>query len=354
MSEARRFEQTRGPQDADFVAEKFARELPSLDDLAESQTEDAIAQLREDTSSYPRFPLASLDALAGAHAPDELWFWYARQANGKSLAMQNWAWWLMQQEIPTLYIGTEQDAYKLRVKQACVKVGVNPRLMLKPTDAEKNTLWWAEKNAEIEEAVEWLGSPAIRELLVFAATRYVNREELARWVAGGVRKYGIQYVIVDHIDHMDHGEGKNGPAELKATVHLAKDLACKYHLGIMAASQVKRAGEPLQHFMPPTADGGFGSSAKEHTADVILGGWRPLRTDLAPKELREMLAAAKAGQQAEDKVYLPDTMGVRVLKDRLGDAPGKQTMLGVSHGRLVEVPERDRYATDSLIKGPRP
>lgn len=331
--------------DADYVAESFARELPDAEDLAYEQTVNAVYRIHEDSSDYPRFPLKSLDNLLGYHAPDELWFFYGRQGNGKSLFLQNWAHWLVEQGIAVLYIGTEQDADTLRIKQACVKVGVNPRDMLKPRPEVKNSPWWIRKSDEVQQALKWLESPEIRPLLTFANTRYVNRQLLAKWVAGGVRKYGIQYAIVDHIDHMDHGEGKNAPGELKASVHTFKDLLCTYHICGMAASQVKRAGDPLKNFMPPEVDDGFGGSSKEHTADGILGAWRPLRDDLEPKDLRALLEQAKMGHAPGDTVFKPDTMGVRVLKDRLGDAPGKQAMVGVSHGRLVELPERDRHKT---------
>jgi hypothetical protein len=38
-------------------------------------------------------------------------------------------------------------------------------------------------------------------------------------------------------------------------------------------------------------------------------------------------------------------MGVRLLKDRLGDAPGGQCILSVEHGRITALAERDRYTT---------
>lgn len=326
-------------------------DVPDLDELSRRQTELAIKRIREDTSTYPRFALRSLDELAGAMAPDELWFWLARQANGKSLVMQNIANWNIEQGIPTLYIGTEQDPDRLRIKQACVRTGVNPRLIFKPTPEERASEQYATARNDVERAVEWLDSDVVRKQLVFASTRYVNRSLLEKWVTGAVRKYGTRFIIVDHIDHMDHGDGRNAAQELKTTVQLAKDLACRHQVVIFCASQVKRAADPMQNFMPPGVDGGFGSAAKEHTADVVLGGWRPLRTDMSLKELRELRKRAAAGQVAESEVYQRNVMGVRLLKDRLGASPGKQTLLGVDRGRLVDLAERDRHSSSEFSAG---
>lgn len=329
-------------------AEQYADELPDGDVMAAAQTMAALHRLHEDTSSFPRFPLASLERLAGAHAPDEMWVVQARQSNGKSLFLQNWAHWLIEQGVPTLYMGTEQDAHVLRIKQACVKAGVNPRLVLKPRDEEKATTHWQAAWADVQEAARWLELDPKASQLYFANTRYISREILAKWVAGGVRKYGIKYVIVDHLHHMDHGPGKSPVEELTATVHLAKDLACRFHLGIMCASQVKRTGgDALKQFTPPDAEDAAGSSAIERTADVVLSLWRPLRTDLADDDLRDMRKAAQRGASGEDKVYMPGVMGVRLVKDRLGDAPGAQCMLRVDRGRIGELDAAQRAEMES-------
>lgn len=72
---------------------------------------------------------------------------------------------------------------------------------------------------------------------------------------------------------------------------------------------------------------------------VGLGLWRPLRTDLPITELREIIKRSKQGSKSQDQIYQPDTMGVRLLKDRLGSVPGKQALLHVGKGgRLSDDP----------------
>lgn len=325
-------------------------ELPDGDDLASAQYIAAIHRVHENTSRYPRFPIPALHDLAGLIAPDEVWAIGGRQGNGKSLFYQNLMLWLVEQGVPTLYMGTEQDDHILQIKQACVKMGVRQKLILKPTPEEKRTLEYEQAQAAVQEGLKWLQSDPIRPLLKYANTRYIDRAVLQKWVAGGVRKYGIQCVIVDHIHHMEHGEGKNPVAELTSTVHLAKDLACKYHIPILLASQIKRTGggaDGIKRFTPPEAEDFGGASAIERTADVMFGLWRPLRTDLDKKELKELRENAKMGGTPEDRVYQENVMGVRLLKDRLGDAPGKQCYLSVEKSVLGAMAEKDLHATQT-------
>ena len=321
-------------------------ELPDRDELASQQFVAAVYRVHENTSQYPRFPLPSLHDLAGLVAPDELWVLAARQGNGKSLFCQNLTQWLIEQDVPTLYMGTEQDAEVLRIKQACVKMGVRQKLILKPTPEDKATTEYTLAAEAVQEGLKWLDSADVRRLLVYANSRYIDRATLAKWSRGGVKKYGVKCIIVDHIHHMKHGQGYNAVSELTESVHLAKDLACEMHVSMLVASQVKRpSGDAIKRYTPPDAEDLGGSSALERTADVALGIWRPLRTDLPVEELRKLQQGAKLGSQSEDRLYQEHAMGVRVLKDRLGDAPGKQCFLRVEKSRVLEIPERDRYTT---------
>jgi hypothetical protein len=70
-----------------------------------------------------------------------------------------------------------------------------------------------------------------------------------------------------------------------------------------------------------------------------LGVWRPLRIDLSVKQLRELKKETALGKKSGDRIYQQDTMGVRLLKDRLGSCPGTQVFLHVGKGgRLSDDP----------------
>ena len=245
--------------------------------------------------------------------------------------------------IPSLRISN--DSYSqgrrdvLRIKHACIRAGISPRRVLKPENRDVESAEYSAAMEAVAKEMEWLASPKMSKLALFANTDYVDREKLNLWIRGGVEKYRTGAIIVDHIDQVDHGAGVNPVIEATATVQLLHDLAREYEIPIVIASQLKRQGDPLKRFAPPDEEDFAGTSGKERIASVMLGLWRPLRTDLGAKELRAVLRDSKQGSMPEDRIYQTDTMGVRLLKDRLGSVPGKQTMLHVGPGgRLADDP----------------
>lgn len=313
---------------------QYANDLPDSELLAISQLHEGQALLDEDKSCYPRFRrLRGIHAMTGSFAPAEVLFVGAKIGSGKSLFCQNLMDDMIEQGVPTLYVGTEQDAYVLKLKHACIRAGVSARMMLKPEDHQIGTPFYEEADAAVNREMEWLASAEVSKVALFANCDYVNREELQYWIRGGVKKYKLQCVIVDHIDQVKHGEGHNPVAEITATIQLLHELAREYQIRVVIASQLKRnSGDPYKRYSPPDEEDFAGASGKERIATLMLGLWRPLRTDLSVDELKQLKERAKQGGAGEDKVFQPNTMGVRLLKDRLGSAPGMQTMVHVGRG----------------------
>lgn len=319
-----------------LVAEKKpieSDELPDADDLADAQHTAATNRLHEDKSGYPRFyDLESVHEMTGSFAPEEIIMAGADVGGGKSLFFQNLSNDLTECGVPHLYVGTEQSAEVLKIKQGCIRCGIRQKLVLKPTDQEIASGEYQRALAQVQEELDWINSPEIRELAFYANTDYVNRHELKKWITGGVKKYGIQTVIVDHIDQIKHGDGTGGAQEITETVQLLHDLARLHQMPIIVASQLKRRLDPIRKHSPPELEDFAGSSGKERISSVMLGLWRPLRTDLSVEELRDLKKNSSSGVVGQDKIYQPNTMAVRLLKDRLGSVPGKQTMLHVGKG----------------------
>lgn len=311
-------------------------ELPDSETLAIGQSQGATDILHEDKSRYPRFTrLRGLHGLAGSMAPGEVWMAGARVGNGKSLFAQNVMDDFIGQQLPTLYVGTEQDPEVLRIKHACIRAGVSARLMLKPDEHEIHSTAYEGARDAVQRELQWLRQEA-HHLALFANCEYVNQTELRRWIVGGVEKYDIRCVIVDHIDQVAHGSGQNSVHELTATLQMIHGLMREHEMAALILSQLKRTIDPIRRYTPPEEQDFAGASGKERIASVMFGLWRPLRTDLGIKELRVLLADVKHGFKAEDRVYQPATMGVRLLKDRLGDVPGKQIMLYVGKGGRLD------------------
>lgn len=321
-------------------APQVGDDLPDLDVLSVSQHNDAVKRLHEDKSGYARFErLESVHAMTGAFAPEEVVIIAADTEDGKSLLCQNLFDDLTdKQEKSTLYIGTEQSAEVLKIKHACIRAGVRAKLMIKPEKEEIGTEAYEEAVEAVERELDFINIE-LRGLAFYANTEYVNRSELLKWITGGVKRYGIETVIIDHIDQMEHGEGRNSAHELTATVQLIHKLAKLHKMPIIVASQIKRDRDPIRRHSPPDKHDLAGAAGKERIMAIGLGLWRPLRTDLSLEDLRALKKKASTGGIGQDKIYQLNTMGVRLLKDRLGDVPGKQCFLHVGHGgRLSDDP----------------
>lgn len=309
-------------------------DLPDPDELSVTQHLSALERLREDKREYARFTrLSTVHEMVGPLAPEEVVIIAADTEDGKSLFCQNFFDDLTDdQKKSTLYIGTEQTPAVLKIKQACLRAGVRPKLILKPTDDELLTQEYRVAMEAVEAELEYINGPEMRGLAFYATTEYVNRKELDRWITGGVERYGIEVVIIDHIDQMRHGDGKSPVAELTATVQLIGHLAKQHHIPIIVASQISRSKDPIKRHSPPDKHDLAGAAGKEREMAIGFGLWRPLRIDLPPKELRQLRKDAQQGSVAASRIYQPATMGVRLLKDRLGDVPGKQVFLHVGKG----------------------
>jgi KaiC/GvpD/RAD55 family RecA-like ATPase len=341
------------PEDADDATDA---DLPDARAMSMEQSLDAVYRLFEDSRDFPSFPWPSLDAITGPLAPEDMWIVAGRTGGGKSLFLQNAFDALVRDGRRVLYIGLEQSPRILRVKWSCLRVGVPPRMVLKPRRHEWGTAdHVAARDRVLADMRDYQDRPDVAERALFAATRFVDRATLEKWTSGAVRKYGTEVVIVDHIDRVHHGDGRNSFHELSETVRLAKELAVRHQIVMLIASQVGRPSDATTRFTPPTLHDLRGAGTKEEEADEVLAVYQPLRTDLTAKEMADRLRAVQLGAAPESEILALGTMAVKELKNRVdGAVRGRHTLLSVDRGRLVDVPERDRYVTDPGARGPRP
>jgi replicative DNA helicase len=306
-------------------------ELPNADAMSDEQWQNAVSRLHEDTRAYPRLPWPSLADLVGPLCPEDLVMIAARTGGGKSLFLQNLFNALIEQGRFGTYIGLEQSPDILRIKWACLRTDVPPKLVLATRDEEYETPEWRAAMEIVQEDLKWQRSPDIKIRAHFAATRMINARKLAAWTEWAV-DHGAEFVIVDHIDRVQHGDGKNSFHEMSQTVRLAKELAAKHRIVMLVASQVGRPGDPLEQFMPPSLHQMRGGGTKEEEADTVLGIYRPLSPSVTDADLK----AVRQGLRDRDTVIEPNVMGVMLLKHRLdGPVAGKMVKLGVHHQRVV-------------------
>jgi replicative DNA helicase len=323
------------------IEQRAVEELPGADEMADAQWQSAVSRLHEDTRSYPKMPWESLADLVGPMCPEDLVMIAARTGGGKSLFLQNLFNAMIEQGRFGTYIGLEQSADILRIKWACLRTDVPPKLVLATRDDEYDTPEWRAAMAIVQEDLRWQRSAEIKVRAHFAATRMINARKLAAWTEWAV-DHGAEFVIVDHIDRIQHGDGKNSFHEMSQTVRLAKELAAKHRIVMLVASQVGRPGDPLERFMPPSLHQMRGGGTKEEEADTVLGIYRPLRATVNDAELK----AVRQGLRDSETVIEPNIMGVMLLKHRLdGPVAGKMVKLAVKHQRVLDLPERDRWTT---------
>lgn len=315
--------------------------MPDATVLMSDQVIEAQDLLLEDRSRYPRFPWSALATLSGPMCPGELILIAARTGGGKSLFLQNLFDHLITSGRCGLYAGLEQSPIVLRNKWACLRAGVDPRLVLAPRPDEEGTEHHVDAVKRVMAELEWQMLGPIREAAHFSSSRRIDAAGLRRWTTWAVNR-GAEFVIVDHIDRIQHGEGKNAFHEISETVRLAKELAVEFGIVMLVASQVGRPNDPVEAFMPPALHNLRGAGTKEEEADTVFGIYRPLRPDVAEKEIKKV----RLGMANTDTIVEPGQMGVRVLKHRLdGSAMGRSVRLSVHHGRITDLPERDRYST---------
>jgi hypothetical protein len=196
-----------------------AKRMPGADELIESQIASAIQRIHEDTREYPRFPWKALHELSGSMCPEDLIIIAARTGGGKSLFLQNLFDHLIRADRFGFYAGLEQNAENLRIKWACMHHDLPPKLMLAPGDAQGSPEW-ERGQALVQEHFAWQKSPKIRIRAHFGAERKINALGLRTWTEWAV-DHGAEFVIVDHIDRVDHGDGRNPFHEMSETIRLA-------------------------------------------------------------------------------------------------------------------------------------
>jgi replicative DNA helicase len=329
---------TRGPA---FSPRELTEELPSADEMADDQFVAAVERLHENTTEYPQFPWPDLADLAGPMCPEDLILIAARTGGGKSLFLQNLFDSMVVAGRFGLFCGLEQAPRILRIKWACLRAGIPPKFVLATRKEDRGGAAWRIAMEKVQDELAWQKSPEIRVRAHFATTRRIDKRGLQAWTEWAV-DHGCDFIVIDHVDRMQHGDGKNSFHELSETIQLAKELAVEHRLVMLMATQVGRPSDALEAFMPPSLHSLRGAGTKEEEADTVLGIYRPLRADVDDKEMTRV----RQGLLDRDAIVEPNMMGVQLLKHRLdGPVAGKMVKLAVEHGRVTHLPERDRYAT---------
>lgn len=317
---------------------------------AHEQITEAEDDLHDDTQPEPpRYPYQGLHEIAGALVPGRVTVIAANSGQGKTTfaldVMDRLATAACASPFdarPVYVLGLEQKPKELRTKWACLRADVHAKHAFeRDWDHVPGGL---DMRARVAHEFSQQRVAPLVERVIFDPSPVIDQAKLARAAerAGGLE---ASVLIVDHIDRVDHGDGRNSFYELTQTMRLCTELADEYELHILVFSQLNRQasiGDRLAKYQPPQMHHLFGGSVKEHEADVVLGINRPLKFGVSGEELK----AARMGLAEVQTVLEPNCMQVTVLKHRLrGEQEGRRCFLSVHHGRLGDLQVRDQYRT---------
>jgi len=318
--------------------------------VAANQISAALTHIDQHPDSLMRWPYPELDALTGPMGGGEVWFTAAFSGGGKTTFVVSTieAWRAAGKRVYVMPL--ELSPSRFRTYLGCMATGIYPgdalsrQLRADPTrngDRER-----------LKAAVQAQYKPEYRDLVRISEQTSINVRGLERGLREA-KDFGADIVIVDHIDHIEGGDGSNLFTESYAVNNAALHMAQDNDLLLWFTSQLNmeigkgrdhlaKFGAPMQHhLMFPTA--------KIKNATGIIGLFRPLRAMSAgetPKEYAAALKAARAGDPNAPDVLEHGVMGVNMMKLRnYGRNEGRKVMLGFVNGRVVPMSERDRWTT---------
>jgi KaiC/GvpD/RAD55 family RecA-like ATPase len=328
-------------------------ELPRIDaaDAVREQVGTAEAVLYDDASAYLHLPWSTLDALVGGIGQGSVWFVGGFSGHGKTtLLIDAVAKWL-ERGLTVYFLGTETVGHEIRTRLACHRVGIYAGHVL--SGASRDWDNWREVRARLVRdirAQEELG-PGQR-LLVAPVQRVAAADLTSAFHDAALQQADV--LIIDHIDHMAHGQGHTGFEDSRMLSGLVLDLAQSTGLRVIVATQFNnesaRANRLAVH-QPPQPHFVYMGGHKRQIAWGMLGVYRPLRDDLSPGDLKQ----ARAGDIEPAAYVAPDELAVSIMKHRYyGAHEGRRVRLRFDNGRIEDIPERDRYVTGPTARGPRP
>ncbi len=309
----------------------------------------ARARIFHDASDSLVLPWPSAAALVGRMRPGSLVIVAAATGQGKTTFMLNLLNLLAQGEVPTDFMGTEQEPHQLLVKWAAMRAKVPVRVV---EQMEWDT--YPDQTAQervMEEADFVTAAYMLRDVVHFVPELFIDLEAIES-AARSAATTGARVLMIDHVDRVETGGDRDAFAANQRMIRRLKELARDHDLVVLAASQLNRearAGDRLAVYSPPQLHHMRGGGTKEEEADIALGLWRPrraMRVDESKDEFRALLKAARAGDVEPHLVLEQNTVGLQVLKHRAdGAREGRETRLHIEGGVISDITEKDRHQT---------
>jgi replicative DNA helicase len=323
---------------------------PDQRDAAREQVFEAARHIDRHPDTFVRWPFPALDQLAGPMGPGEVWYVCSFSGGGKTSficsCIDRWS-----ADGRRVYVfPLELQPWRFRTYLACMSIGIHPGEALSG-------------NLRTLEDGQLLRGRIKMALVAQAKPPFVDTvmidEQRAIAVAGlekGLRKakaFGADVVVIDHIDHVDADAQKSDFANSKLVNHALLRMAQDDDLLIVATSQLNNqviAGQDhLARYQAPREHHVFMGGIKRQVATGMIGLYRPVRerrVDETDAQFIDLVKRARAGTVEPSRVLEPYAIGVNAMKLRnFGAREGQRTTLAFLHGRVEDMPERDRWTT---------
>jgi hypothetical protein len=309
-----------------------------------TQVGEALADIDRESDAYLRLPFPSLDAVVRGIAPGDIWFVAAFSGRGKTTLLTSLVQWLIDSERVVYYMGLESRPSEIRTHVACKR----PDIDLDPGDVLSGELVdrpdWPDTRRRLKAAIEQQGERPLREQLYVNGDEFIDAPRLALALEEAA-DLGADVAIIDHIDHVTSFDGAGLWEQSVKACHTVLQSAQRYGLRMLVATQLNNEavrGNPLASYHAPQPHHVYLGGQKRMIAAGMLGLYRPLRAGVTKEELADV----REDRADVASILEPNTMGVVVMKHRkYGRFEGSKVALGVEHGRVHEIAERDRYAT---------
>lgn len=329
-------------------------DLPEINPVvvASDQVVEALTHLDRQPDDFVRWPFATLDRLTGPMGPGEVWYVCSFSGGGKTTfvcsAIDRWR--ALGRRVYVMPL--ELQPWRFRTYLACMQLEIHPGEAL---SGNLRTLPDGEvQRGAIKDAIRaQIQSPYVDQIMI-DAQRVIALPGLERGLQQA-KRFGADVIVIDHIDHVDASLGSGSDfASTKAVNHALLRMAQDNELLVIATSQLNNSAvaggqDHLARYQPPREQHVFMGGVKRQVATGMVGLFRPIRERAADEtgaEFIELVKRARAGTVEPSRVLEPYAIGVNAMKLRnFGAREGQRTMLAFLHGRVADMPERDRWST---------
>ena len=312
---------------------------------ASDQVVDAILDLNRAPASYLHWPWPALDHMTGGMARGDVWYVVAFSGIGKTtfLSSATNRWLDQGQRVYVLPLETQPKRF--RTYLACQRLGIKPGDAFSGELRRSNSPQLGPLETELRAQVH---SPTCDHLRV----KSVPEINMARFRAAceDAAENKADVLIVDHIDHIEAGDGSNLYAESmkvnRSALTLAQDLGLLLVLSSQLNTEAVRGNDHLAKFAAPREQHIKFGGHKREVATGMLGLYRPVRGPLAGEPAdayKDVMHRARAGEMEPQQALMPQTMGVVYMKDRNYGTDGRKALLSVTNGR---VEDREEHRDD--------